>query len=60
MKKCPDIIKIKDKMLQFGADAAQMSGSGPTVFGISQKNLVLLTFTIVYVVFVKKFILLEH
>ena len=38
MKKCPDIIKIKDKMLQFGADAAQMSGSGPTVFGISQKK----------------------
>ena len=25
-------------MLQFGADAAQMSGSGPTVFGISQKK----------------------
>ena len=24
-------------MLKFGADAAQMSGSGPTVFGITQK-----------------------
>ncbi len=24
-------------MLQFGCDAAQMSGSGPTVFGVCQK-----------------------
>lgn len=33
----PEIIKLKDKMLQFGADAAQMSGTGPTVFGITTK-----------------------
>ena len=37
-KRYPDILRIKNKMLQFGADAAQMSGSGPTVFGISQKQ----------------------
>lgn len=33
----PEILKIKEKMLQFGCDAAQMSGSGPTVFGVYQK-----------------------
>jgi 4-diphosphocytidyl-2-C-methyl-D-erythritol kinase len=33
----PEIVKIKDKMLQFGASAAQMSGTGPTVFGITDK-----------------------
>lgn len=36
-KKHSDILRIKTKMLKFGADAAQMSGSGPTVFGITQK-----------------------
>ncbi len=30
----PDIIKIKEKMLESGAKGAVMSGSGPTVFGI--------------------------
>ncbi|GAK30890.1 4-diphosphocytidyl-2-C-methyl-D-erythritol kinase [Weissella oryzae SG25] len=34
----PEIIKLKEKMLQFGADAAQMSGTGPTVFGITDKH----------------------
>lgn len=33
----PEILKIKQKMLAFGCDVAQMSGSGPTVFGICQK-----------------------
>ncbi|WGN88745.1 4-(cytidine 5'-diphospho)-2-C-methyl-D-erythritol kinase [Ligilactobacillus faecis] len=33
----PEILKIKQKMLTFGCDVAQMSGSGPTVFGICQK-----------------------
>lgn len=33
----PDILKIKNKMLNFGAEAAQMSGTGPTVFGIVTK-----------------------
>lgn len=37
VQKYPEIIRIKEKMLKFGADAAQMSGTGPTVFGISQK-----------------------
>ncbi|MCM0582109.1 4-(cytidine 5'-diphospho)-2-C-methyl-D-erythritol kinase [Weissella diestrammenae] len=36
-KQFPEIIRIKEKMLQFGADAAQMSGTGPTVFGITTK-----------------------
>lgn len=33
----PDIRRIKEKMLQFGCDAAQMSGTGPTVFGVCRK-----------------------
>lgn len=33
----PAILRIKNKMLQFGADGAQMSGTGPTVFGVTQK-----------------------
>ena len=34
----PEIIRIKEKMVKFGAEAAQMSGTGPTVFGISTKQ----------------------
>ena len=34
---CPDITRIKTKMLQFGADAATMTGTGPTVLGICTK-----------------------
>ncbi|GAK47379.1 4-diphosphocytidyl-2-C-methyl-D-erythritol kinase [Secundilactobacillus oryzae JCM 18671] len=34
----PEILKLKSRMLDFGADAAQMSGTGPTVFGIFQKK----------------------
>ena len=30
----PDVITIKEQMHRFGADAALMSGSGPTVFGL--------------------------
>ena len=30
----PQITKIKDRMLRLGADAAQMSGTGPTVFAL--------------------------
>ncbi len=35
--KQPDINHIKKKMLQFGADAALMSGSGPTVYALCKK-----------------------
>lgn len=35
--KQPDINRIKSKMLQFGADAALMSGSGPTVYALCKK-----------------------
>lgn len=31
---CPEIIEIKEKMIELGALGAVMSGSGPTVFGI--------------------------
>lgn len=31
----PEIAKIKDSMLKYGAMAALMSGSGPTVFGLA-------------------------
>ena len=33
----PMISKVKDKMIQFGADAAIMSGTGPTVFGLCRQ-----------------------
>lgn len=35
--KQPDIKRIKKKMLQFGADTALMSGSGPTVYALCEK-----------------------
>ena len=34
----PQITTIKDKMLELGAKAAMMSGSGPTVFGIFENE----------------------
>jgi 4-diphosphocytidyl-2-C-methyl-D-erythritol kinase len=34
----PEIVKIKQKMMDFGASAALMSGTGPTVFGIADKE----------------------
>lgn len=34
----PEILKIKSRMIRYGADAAQMSGTGPTVFGICSKS----------------------
>ncbi|MDN8760309.1 4-(cytidine 5'-diphospho)-2-C-methyl-D-erythritol kinase, partial [Staphylococcus aureus] len=34
----PEIRKIKNNMLQCGADGALMSGSGPTVYGLAQKE----------------------
>ena len=38
IQKYPEIIRIKEKMIKFGAETAQMSGTGPTVFGISTKQ----------------------
>ncbi|MGO3732931.1 MAG: 4-(cytidine 5'-diphospho)-2-C-methyl-D-erythritol kinase [Vagococcus sp.] len=38
MEKHPIVKHIKAKMLEFGADAAVMSGSGPTVFALCQKH----------------------
>lgn len=37
IQKHPIVQQIKDKMIQFGADAALMSGSGPTVFALCEK-----------------------
>lgn len=37
-KRYPEIMAIKQQLLTFGADAAQMSGTGPTVFGICRKQ----------------------
>ena len=34
----PEIKKIKDNMMQCGADGALMSGSGPTVYALAQKE----------------------
>ncbi|KRN27907.1 4-diphosphocytidyl-2-C-methyl-D-erythritol kinase [Lactobacillus selangorensis] len=36
-RRYPEITHLKRQMLKFGADAAQMSGSGPTVFGLCRK-----------------------
>ncbi|MCQ7013012.1 4-(cytidine 5'-diphospho)-2-C-methyl-D-erythritol kinase, partial [Clostridioides difficile] len=33
-KRYPEILQIKRQLLTFGADAAQMSGTGPSVFGV--------------------------
>ncbi len=33
-RKYPEVKTLKDKMLQYGAEGALMSGSGPTVFGV--------------------------
>lgn len=37
IKKHPIIQQLKDRMLKYGADAALMSGSGPTVYGLCHK-----------------------
>jgi 4-diphosphocytidyl-2-C-methyl-D-erythritol kinase len=34
----PEIARLKNKIRSFGADAVQMTGSGPTVFGICAKR----------------------
>lgn len=34
----PQILSLKERMLQSGASVAQMSGTGPTVFGICEKQ----------------------
>jgi 4-diphosphocytidyl-2-C-methyl-D-erythritol kinase len=34
----PEVARIKELMLKLGADAALMSGSGPTVFGLADKD----------------------
>ena len=38
MEMHPEIKKIKENMIQCGADGALMSGSGPTVYGLAQKE----------------------
>ena len=37
IKKHPIIQQLKDRMLKYGADAAMMSGSGPTVYALCDK-----------------------
>lgn len=38
MEMHPEVRKIKEKMIQFGADGVLMSGSGPTVFALVQNE----------------------
>jgi 4-diphosphocytidyl-2-C-methyl-D-erythritol kinase len=38
LKMHPEVAHIKEQMRRFGADAALMSGSGPTVFGLVQHD----------------------
>jgi len=37
-KRYPSVAEIKKKLIQFGADAVLMSGSGPTVFALVRKE----------------------
>ncbi len=32
--RCPEILELKKRLVRYGAEVAQMSGSGPTVFGL--------------------------
>lgn len=34
IKNCPQIVELKEKLMEYGALGSMMSGSGPTVFGI--------------------------
>lgn len=34
IEKCPQIVELKEKLVEYGALGSMMSGSGPTVFGI--------------------------
>ena len=38
LKQYPVVSEIKEKLIQFGADAVLMSGSGPTVFALVRKD----------------------
>lgn len=38
LKLHPEVLQIKEKMIEFGADAVLMSGSGPTVFALVQHD----------------------
>lgn len=38
IRKVPQVGQIKEKMLQLGADGVLMSGSGPTVFGLTRMD----------------------
>lgn len=38
MEKIPEIRRIKERLLDLGADIALMSGSGPTVFGVFEDD----------------------
>jgi 4-diphosphocytidyl-2-C-methyl-D-erythritol kinase len=38
MKMYPEVRRIKEKMMQFGADGVLMSGSGPVVYGLVEKE----------------------
>lgn len=37
-QKHPEVARLKDQMLRLGAQAALMSGSGPTVFGLTERE----------------------
>jgi 4-diphosphocytidyl-2-C-methyl-D-erythritol kinase len=38
LKEYPEVLHIKEQMKKFGADGVLMSGSGPTVYAITQKE----------------------
>lgn len=40
VKLCPEITKIKNTLSELGAKVALMSGSGPTVYGIFENNVI--------------------
>ena len=56
----PIVQQIKDRMLKYGADAALMSGSGPTVFALCERKHEHNGFIMDLKAFVKKFIWFGH
>lgn len=55
IKRKPFIQKIKDRMMSCGADVALMTGSGPTVYALCRSEKKPTVWSIVCVVFVRKF-----
>ncbi|GAY74209.1 4-diphosphocytidyl-2-C-methyl-d-erythritol kinase [Lentilactobacillus kosonis] len=52
----PQILTIKQRLVNYGADGSLMTGSGPTTYGICRKKVGLIECLIVFLAFVGKYI----